>query len=105
MRHTVFKNFNNNRLELALDKTHSALFTQTLQQQLSLELSVLLGNIEIIFSIETLTTESFAKQKAKKINQQHQQHQKDYLADPMVQKITQLFGATVDVNSIKPHKK
>jgi DNA polymerase-3 subunit gamma/tau len=100
--HCVLKNMTADSVELALSQKHETLFNKQLITRLEEALSQHLNtkiNLKIILTTDDLHTS--AKQQAQTKKDQHASAVDAITTDNHVQKIMDVFGATLDVNSVK----
>ncbi len=101
----MFKGFQNGQLILALDEKYASSLTQAIEQNITLELSALLGNISLDIMIEKLSVDTYATQEKKSQQQTLEKNQQKFLADEQVKKLEKIFQAKFSTKTIKPIKK
>src|SRR6056300_112766 len=105
LKNTVFKSFNEDKLELVLDEKLSNLLTEDLQFSIQEELSKILGEIFVSIDVKTLNEDTIAIKQSKKEEIELEQIKQDFLNDELVKKIEKVFGASLDLDSIIKIKK
>jgi hypothetical protein len=105
LKNTVFKSFNEDKLELVLDEKLSNLLTEDLQFSIQEELSKILGKIFVSIDAKTLNEDTIAIKQSKKEEIELEKIKQDFLNDELVKKIEKVFGASLDLDSIIKIKK
>jgi DNA polymerase-3 subunit gamma/tau len=105
LKNTVFKSFNEDKLELVLDEKLSNLLTEDLQFSIQEELSKILGKIFVSIDVKTLNEDTIAIKQSKKEEIELEKIKQDFLNDELVKKIEKVFGASLDLDSIIKIKK
>jgi len=105
LKNTVFKSFNEDKLELVLDEKLSNLLTEDLQFSIQEELSKILGKIFVSIDVKTLNEDTIAIKQSKKEEIELEKIKQDFLNDELVKKIEEVFGASLDLDSIIKIKK